>query len=87
MWTIQYDETNLVSRHRGTLPVILACPHNGEQKPEGVPERTGSTPGCPPPTRNADLHTRDIATRVARRLLDVFGEARTRPKRCRATAP
>ena len=75
MWTIAYEEVNLVSRHRGTLPVILSCPHNGDRKPKGVPERTGSAPGCPPFTVNGDLHTREITTRVAQRLLDVFGEA------------
>ena len=26
MWTIIYGETNLVSRHQSTLPVILRCP-------------------------------------------------------------
>jgi N-formylglutamate amidohydrolase len=75
MWTIEYQETNLVSRHRGTLPVILTCPHNGLQKPEDVPERTGGPEDCPRPSLNADLNTRDITTRVAQRLLDVFGEA------------
>jgi N-formylglutamate amidohydrolase len=74
MWTIEYQETNLVSRHGGTLPVILTCPHNGVQKPEDVPERTGGPEGCPRPSLNADLDTRDIITRVAQRLLDVFGE-------------
>jgi len=75
MWTITYEEANLVSRHRGTLPVILSCPHEGEEQPAGVPERTGSVPGCPPITREHDLHTREITTRVAQRLLDIFGEA------------
>jgi hypothetical protein len=30
MWTITYEAANLVSRHQGTLPVILSCPHDGE---------------------------------------------------------
>jgi N-formylglutamate amidohydrolase len=75
MWTITYDEANLVSRHRGTLPVILSCPHEGAEQPAGVPERTGSVRGCPPFKTSRDLHTREITTRVAQRLLDIFGEA------------
>ena len=75
MWTIEYEETNLVSRHRGTLPVILSCPHDGEDEPSGVPVREGSPPGCPPVKISRDLHTRAIAEGVAQRLLDLFGEA------------
>jgi len=75
MWIITYQEANMVSRHRGTLPVILSCPHEGEQQPVGVPERTGSVPGCPPFKTSRDLHTREITTRVAQRLLDIYGEA------------
>jgi hypothetical protein len=75
MWTIPYEKTNLVSRHRGTLPVILSCPHEGEDEPLGVPVREGSPPGCPPITINRDLHTREITMGVAQRLLDIFGEA------------
>ena len=29
MWTIDYEEINLVNRHRGAMPVILTCPHGG----------------------------------------------------------
>jgi N-formylglutamate amidohydrolase len=75
MRTIIYAETNLVSRHRGTLPVILGCSHGGEESPSGVPERTGSAPGCPPFRTSRDLHTREITEGVAQRLLEVFGEA------------
>ena len=35
MWAITYEETNLVSRHQGTLPVILSCPHDGNESPVG----------------------------------------------------
>jgi N-formylglutamate amidohydrolase len=75
MWTIAYEKTNLVSRHRGTLPVILSCPHDGKEVPRGVPKRTGSNPDCPPFKTSRDLHTREITQGVAQRLLDVFGEA------------
>jgi N-formylglutamate amidohydrolase len=36
MWIITYETINLVSRYRGTLPVILSCPHDGEDKPSRV---------------------------------------------------
>jgi hypothetical protein len=75
MWTLTYEKTNLVSRHRGTLPVILSCPHDGKEAPPGVPKRTGSNPNCPPFKTTRDLHTREITEGVAQSLLDVFGEA------------
>ena len=75
MWTIEYSVTRLVSRHRGTLPVLLTCPHDGEEEPEGVPARTGSTPGCPPFRTSRDLRTREITIGMAQRLLELTGEA------------
>ncbi len=76
MWTITYAQTNLVSRHRGTLPVILGCSHGGGETPSGVPERTGQgiPSGCDF-QKAGDLHTREITIGVAQRMLDVFGEA------------
>ncbi len=77
MWTIIYERTNLVSRHRGILPGILSCPHNGnEDLGPDVPPRTGE--GIPSDcqfNKKGDLHTREITTGVAQRMLDVFGEA------------
>ena len=75
MWIITCQEANLVSRHRGALPMILSCPHGGAEQPAGAPERTGSVPGCPPITRSRDLNTSEITTRVVQRLLDIFGGA------------
>ncbi len=75
MRTIEYSITRLVSRHRGTLPVLLTCPHDGEGTPEGVPERTGSAPNCPPFRTSRDLRTREITTGIAQRLLELTGEA------------
>jgi N-formylglutamate amidohydrolase len=75
MWTIAYEKTNLVSRHRGTLPVILACAHDGKAAPRGVPKRTGTNPDCPPFKTSRDLHAREITQGIAQHLLDVFGEA------------
>ena len=77
MGTITYEETNLVSRHRGTMPVILTCPHGGDKQPPGVPNpRTGA--GLPSDCRfetNTDRFTRTITRGVAQVLFDVFGEA------------
>jgi N-formylglutamate amidohydrolase len=74
MWTISYSRAKFVSSHPGTLPVILTCPHDGNENP-GVPERTGSASGCPPFTKRRDLHTRQITEGVAQLVLDLFGEA------------
>jgi hypothetical protein len=38
--TVTYEEDHLVKRHRGTMPVILTCPHGGDQSPPGVKART-----------------------------------------------
>jgi N-formylglutamate amidohydrolase len=76
MRQIEYSETLLVSRYRGTLPVVLTSPHDGEEQPPGVPdERTGATSGCPPFRTRRDSHTREITTGIAQRLLELTGEA------------
>ncbi|HSA82624.1 MAG TPA: N-formylglutamate amidohydrolase [Geminicoccaceae bacterium] len=75
MRQIEYSKTRLVSRHPGTLPVLLTCPHDGNEAPAGVPERTGPTPECSDFEPNRDLRTRAITTGVAQRLLDLTGEA------------
>ena len=39
-----YDRALLVDRLRGTLPVLLACGHDGTEQPEGsVPESASSS--------------------------------------------
>jgi N-formylglutamate amidohydrolase len=76
MWTIEYDENQMVSRHAGALPVLLTCPHGAPvtAQPPGVTERT--TPaGCPPNKLNGDTFTREIATGVAQLLLETLGES------------
>ncbi|MFH0343572.1 MAG: N-formylglutamate amidohydrolase [Chromatiales bacterium] len=76
MWTIEFETPNLVSSHRGTLPVILSCPHEGTRKPEKVPMRTGKEiPSDCHFNNEGDSHTREITTGVAQRMLDIFGEA------------
>src|SRR5262249_49852752 len=76
MWTIDYDENQMVSRHAGGLPVVLTCPHGAPvtaQTP-GVTQRTTAT-GCPPNKLNGDTFTREIATEVAQLLLETLGES------------
>jgi N-formylglutamate amidohydrolase len=76
MWQINYSVASLVSSHRGTLPVLLSCPHGGSETVPDVPPRTGR--GFPAECHfsdDADLHTRDITRGVAQRLLDTCGEA------------
>lgn len=77
MYQISYLENNFVSRHRGSLPVTLTCPHDGDKQPPDVPdERTGQglPSGCDFSTTR-DLNTGTITTGVAKRLLDIYGEA------------
>ena len=77
MWTIQYETNQMVSRHAGTLPVLLTSPHGAPvtAKPAGVSQRAGSSPGCPPDKLVGDSSTREIATAVAQLLLETVGEA------------
>jgi hypothetical protein len=48
MQIVTYAECHLVQRHSGTMPVILTCPHDGDQSPPGVDARTdeATPPGC-----------------------------------------
>ena len=42
MRDITYTVRRLVARHQGALPVILTCPHGGDDQPPGVEnKRTG----------------------------------------------
>ena len=76
MWSIDYRIANLVANHRGTLPVLVTCPHGGRAAPDDVPERTGKkTPSGCDFEKSSDLHTSEIAQGVAQRMLDLFGEA------------
>jgi N-formylglutamate amidohydrolase len=75
MRQIEYSKARLVSRHQGTLPVLLTCSNDGNEVPAGVPRRTVSPPGCPPLETDRDLHTRKVTTGIAQRLLDLTGEA------------
>ncbi len=77
MRDITYNVNSLVARYRGALPVILTCPHGGDQQPPGVENpRTGA--GQPPDCRfiiKTDRFTRTITRGVAQVLYDVFAVA------------
>ena len=70
MQIVTYSESRLVKRHRGTMPIILTCPHDGTETPSGVSERTnGATPaGCNFST-GRDTHASTVAEEVAQRIL------------------
>jgi predicted N-formylglutamate amidohydrolase len=76
MWIIEYETSQMVSRHAGTLPVLLTCAHGAPitAKPPGVSQRAGPIPGCPPNKLLGDSFTRQITTAVAQLLLETLGE-------------
>ena len=59
-----YVTNNLVSSNRGALPVILTCPHDGNQQPPGVNQRTDSA-HCNNFRTLPDSYTRIITAEVA----------------------
>jgi N-formylglutamate amidohydrolase len=76
MWTIDYKLSKLVATHRGTLPVLVACPHGGAAEPPGLPPRKrNEVPAACEFEDARDLNTREIAEGVAQRMLELFGEA------------
>jgi N-formylglutamate amidohydrolase len=74
MRIITYAERLLVKRHRGVMPVILTCPHDGTQSPPGVKERTEEeTPADCLFARSRDLETAQITESVAQKIFDLTG--------------
>src|SRR5262245_13348750 len=76
MQELTYIIVDLVRRHQGTLPVVLTCPHDGQEPPQGVPERTGENL----PRRclfetDRDKDARTITLGVAQRVFELTGEA------------
>ena len=71
-----YESVLLVDRLHGTLPVLLACGHDGTKRPEGVcarkrerfPEECDFQP-------SRDLNVADLARAMADRLRGQAGEA------------
>lgn len=77
MRELTYTVLELVSRHQGTLPVILTCPHDGNEQPPGVPEeRNGQNlpEGCQF-EKDRDKETRAVTLAVAQRVFEFTGEA------------
>lgn len=72
---VTYEEDRLVKRHRGTMPVILTCPHDGTVELPGIDARTEqNTPdGCGELKTKRDLHTDFITQSVAQKILDLTG--------------
>lgn len=74
MSIITYSETRLVKRHRGTMPVILTCPHDGSEAPPNVGERKSeNTPSNCRFTTGRDRDTALITESVAQKILDLTG--------------
>lgn len=74
MQTVTYSEKHLVRRHRGTMPVILTCPHDGGDEPSGVSERReADTPANCDFKTGRDGETRGITEAVAQKILEVSG--------------
>jgi hypothetical protein len=74
MQTVTYEEDHLVKRHRGTMPVILTCPHDGDQSPPGVQKRKKeTTPDECQFTIKSDLQTAFITQSMAERILGLTG--------------
>jgi hypothetical protein len=75
MQIVTYSERRLVKRHRGTMPVILTCPHDGSEAPAQVAERTrAATPGgCPTFRTGRDTETAGITEAVAQKILEATG--------------
>jgi N-formylglutamate amidohydrolase len=71
---VTYAERRLVKRHRGTMPMILTCPHDGTEAPANVAERTnGATPaGCSFKT-GRDTEASTVTEGVAQRILEEIG--------------
>lgn len=74
MSIITYSETRFVKRHRGTMPIILTCPHDGSEALPDVQERTqGATPADCRFRTGRDRETALITESVAQKILDLTG--------------
>lgn len=77
---VSYTTEKFVRRHRGTLPILLTCPHDGGDAPPGVTLRTQANTPDDCTRGNAfnnsrDVGTDDITRKIARRMYQVFGES------------
>ena len=75
MPAIAYTRTLLVNRHRGTLPVLLACGHDGAEQPPGIPERSGEgVPAACAFNKLRDRRVADLTRAAAQSLRERTGE-------------
>jgi N-formylglutamate amidohydrolase len=71
-----YDRAFLVDRLRGTLPVLLACAHDGTEQPEGVRARKREQfPAKCDFQPSGDLNVADLTRAAAEQLRAETGEA------------
>ena len=78
MQIVTYATRRLVKRHRGTMPIILTCPHGGSERPARVSERDRAlTPatctGANDFNAGGDRMTLEMTEAVARRILNDTG--------------
>jgi len=74
MQVINYSKNLLVKKHRGTMPIILTCPHGGSESPPSVQEREeAKTPSGCNFTTSRDVQTDAITESVAERILQLTG--------------
>ena len=64
-----------MKKHRGTMPIILTCPHGGTGTPLGVQERekTKTESSCRNFTRSRDVETDIVTEGVAQKILQLTG--------------
>jgi N-formylglutamate amidohydrolase len=71
-----YESVLLVDRLHGTLPVLLACGHDGTEKPEGVCKRSREgVPECCDFNPSRDRNVADLTRAVVEQLWERAGEA------------
>ena len=71
-----YDRVLLVDRLRGTLPLLLACVHDGTEQPDGVcPRKREQFPAKCDFQPSRDLNVGDLTRAVAEQLRGRTGEA------------
>lgn len=78
MQTITYSITRQVMRHRGTMPIILTCPHGGNLQPANVDERveadtTAACTGADKFVTGRDTGTLEITQSLAQRIVEMTG--------------
>lgn len=76
MQVINYSKKFLVKRHRGTMPIILTCPHGGLEPPPNVEERDEASTlkdgDCDFKIKR-DKETDTITEGVAQKILQLTG--------------